>query len=71
MINLLKEQKVYLQNQLSIIQMLEDFPGKKEILIDAYIYWQQQLFASSIKIAISEKETTAPTLERNLSTEKS
>lgn len=71
MINLLKEQKVYLQNQLSIIQMLEDFPGKKEILIDAYIYWQQQLIASSIKIATSEKETTAPTLERNLSTEKS
>jgi len=61
------EQKQYLKNQLLVIELLENGFVPPDGLIDNYIFWQQKLIASSLKIAFNAENKTQeqpPTLER-------
>ena len=57
-----------------VIELLENGFVPPDGLIDNYIFWQQKLIASSLKIAFNAENQTQeqpPTLERYLSTENS
>ena len=67
------EQKQYLKNQLLVIELLENGFVPPDGLIDNYIFWQQKLIASSLKIAFNAENQTQekpPTLERHFTEKK-